>query len=50
MKEALSFTQKEAAMIAQTLAHIRVRAPRISWYLVAERLAPIGLTCWLGIE
>lgn len=46
----LSLTQKEAAMVARALANIRLNAPRTAWYLVAERLAPIGLTCWLGIE
>ena len=48
MKEALSFTRKEAQMIAQTLAHIRANAPRTAWYLVVEALHPIGRTNWLG--
>lgn len=50
VKEVLSFTKKEAAMIAQTLAHIRMKAPTVSWYLVAERLHPIGKTCFLGYQ
>jgi hypothetical protein len=42
--------QMMALNIIGAVQHVRLKAPKVSWYLVAETLAPLGKTCWLGIE
>jgi len=39
-----------AVHLIGAVQHVRLKAPQLAWYLVAERLAPLGKTCWLGID
>lgn len=37
-----------AIALISAITHVRTKAPRVSWYLVAEVLHPLGKTYALG--